>query len=356
MKINIFRSENKIEWDSFIKKTGGLLLNNVYQLPDYLDLYKNKNSIPEAFALEYEKNFFYISYLKREINKKILDSFYDFETAYGYSGPITNSKDKEFLNLAWKNFFDYCKNNKILAGFIRFNPLLENHLISSQQYLEVKYEKDIVIKSIKENEKINLNDYSPDVRNKINKANKNGIFSQVSSNIESINEFKKIYVRLMKEKKTEDYYFFSDNYFLKIYKNLKNNFFIILAKREEQVIGGALVLTMGDHAILHLSATLKKFSNLGIASFLRHEVIKTCFEMEIKKINFGGGLTPEHNDSLLKFKKGFSKEIKKYFIGKFVSNEKMYKEACSIWDKNYKKNNLKYSKYFLKYNYIKNIC
>ena len=113
---------------------------------------------------------------------------------------------------------------------------------------------------------------------------------------------------------------------------------------------------MGDHAALHLSATIKKFSNLGIASFLRHEVIKTCFKMEIKKINFGGGLTAEYNDSLLKFKKGFSKEIKKYFIGKFVCDEKMYKEACSSWDNNYKKNNLKYSKYFLKYNYIKNIC
>ena len=76
------------------------------------------------------------------------NNFY-FETVYGYSGPISTSNHLDFLNKAWRVFFDDCKKAHIISGFIRFNPFLENHLIvQKQSYIDLVTEKKIIYSNI----------------------------------------------------------------------------------------------------------------------------------------------------------------------------------------------------------------
>jgi hypothetical protein len=50
----------------------------------------------------------------------------DFETAYGYGGPIYNCEDEEFITTALTALKTYCSDNEYVAGFVRFHPLLQN--------------------------------------------------------------------------------------------------------------------------------------------------------------------------------------------------------------------------------------
>ena len=126
----------------------------------------------------------------------------------------------------------------------------------------------------------------------------------------------------MKEKKAEKKYLFTDKYFQKIFNNLKGKFNVFLAYKNNEIIGGALLLFSKNIGTLHLSASKKNFAKYGVASLLRHEIIQFYSKKNINQINFGGGLTSKKDDALLNFKKGFSKETEKYYIGKCIINTK----------------------------------
>lgn len=351
--IEIFNKENRSQWLETLKNNNINFNENIYHSPQYLELYEKDNSFAEAFFFKKANNFFYLPYIKNQISKKLLsEDYFDFETAYGYSGPLSNSEDKVFLNQAWENFNIFCSKARIIAGLIRFNPFLDNHLISKQKFIRISFEKDIVIKNLKKDSKDIYEQYEKDVKSNIKKAIKNNILINIDNSTAAIKSFRKVYIKLLKTKKTNDFYFFTENYFSKLSQNLSKNYIVILAKKNDEIVGAALVLISGQVAILHLSATDRKFSKFGTASLLRHEVVKYSYNNNIKQINFGGGLTSDKNDSLLKFKMGFSKETKKFYIGKFLSNKEIYEKVCGIWKKKYERDNKNYSKYFLKYNYI----
>ena len=54
------------------------------------------------------------------------ETYYDFETAYGYGGPVTNSEDDAFRANALAALKEYCSKNGFVAGFVRFQPILQN--------------------------------------------------------------------------------------------------------------------------------------------------------------------------------------------------------------------------------------
>ena len=63
------------EWDEYLDIFNGYGLNDIYFHYNYLNLYVDKDS------------------------PALIESF-DFETAYGYSGPISTFDGDEFLDLA----------------------------------------------------------------------------------------------------------------------------------------------------------------------------------------------------------------------------------------------------------------
>ena len=113
-KINnfvILNSRNKIIWENLLNKLKEYSGQNVYYTLDYLKLYeKEKKSTSEAFVYHNNGEYFFITYLKNLISKKLTKKdCYDFETPYGYSGPISTTSDTFFLNEAWNSFENYCK-------------------------------------------------------------------------------------------------------------------------------------------------------------------------------------------------------------------------------------------------------
>ena len=138
------------DWDNVLKNFDEKISNDIYQSKEYLKLYENYNQKKsESFLFSLNNDYFFLSYIKNQINNKKFGTFFDFETVYGYSGPVSTSKDKYFLKSAWKEFKNYCLNNSLIAGFIRFNPYLQNHKFIDKDFINLNYEKDIVVKDFK---------------------------------------------------------------------------------------------------------------------------------------------------------------------------------------------------------------
>ena len=98
---------------------------DVYFTEQYVKLYETDSEKAECFVCQEGDKVLLFPFLARtfEFQGK---QYKDFETAYGYGGPVCNCEDSEFVLRALAAFKSYCSENGYVAGFVRFHPLFQN--------------------------------------------------------------------------------------------------------------------------------------------------------------------------------------------------------------------------------------
>lgn len=331
-KYSIIDSAEKEKWNEFRHKCA-YLPQDVFCFNEYNNLYSNDDCEVQAFAFEDNGKAFFLPYIKRPVPNT--SDYYDFETAYGYSGPLVSEFDKNFISDAWKSFRQYCDSENIIAGFIRFHPIIKNHELAFPPFIDVIQNGKIVSLNLKDK---NINgiwdNYASSNRNKIRLARKNGIETRNGRSPEYVSEFRKMYVKTMDRVNAEQFYRFEKKYFESIQKNLQDNFTVFLGFNEnDDPIGASLVLFSESILTYYLSATKDEARKLGVANLLRHESINYALAKGISHINFGGGRTSSDDDSLFRYKKAFSDGTEDFYIGKIITKTKVYDEICREWEK-----------------------
>lgn len=320
---------------------------DIFHTPEFMELFQETKSYAEAFYYENQNKYFLIPYLKKEINQS---GFYDFETAYGYSGFLSTDMSTGFLTEAYNSFAKNCEQHKIVAGLMRSNPFLGNFYSSP----EFKAEKKIVVLNTKcqKAETIFKHDFTSSVRNHIRKSEKNDVTCSWVQGEKALKDFQQLYELTMKRNEALQFYYFQDDFYQKLEKLLPQAYVILNAHKNGELMGSALLLFTKDIITYFLSSSNDTGLKLGVPSLLRYEAIKFSLEKNIPYINFGGGLTSSEEDSLFKFKKSFSKETANYYIGKLIFNRNVYNEICSAWAKDKPLEHVeKYNNYLLKYRY-----
>ena len=95
---------------------------DLYFTEEYVKLYENDETCAKSFVYKENGKLFLFPYLKRKITSGILSNqYFDLESQYGYGGPICNTDNKDFHNLAIKEFINFCCNENIVCGFFRFH-------------------------------------------------------------------------------------------------------------------------------------------------------------------------------------------------------------------------------------------
>lgn len=325
-------SENEEEWNHYLQLAGG---GDIYHSPKYHRIHENyyKAKALATVVQEDDKVFFhpYILHPVKNIGTIPLSNIiYDIQSVYGYSGPIVSSKDLGFLEKAWNYHFKWCHGNNVVAEFIRFNPILNNHLHAQGQYEIVKLRKTIYL-NLPGNIEHLLDNYSSVQRNMIKKAQKVGLSVFEASLDEFMGCFQDIYISTMKRLKADDQYYFDSEYFSTLI-TMKDNVKLFLVKYMSQIIAGALFLTYNKRMHYHLSGCNDKYQQLGgINNYILHEAACWGIRNGYEIMHLGGGLTNEPSDSLLKFKQSISKDSFNYFIGKKIHNSKIYEEFSNMW-------------------------
>lgn len=343
MAISILTLCDSSKWRHYLKE----LPNNqsdIYYSPEYYSLYQDHgDGVACCFVFETDGNLAMYPFLKNPITPlgyRLDKEYYDIQGAYGYNGIITTTDDLEFIAAFWEAFDTYCKESDIIAEFTRFHPLLNNQRFASP-LMHTFYSRHTVALDLTE-EDIWMHQISSKSRNMIRKAEKEGVTIVESDDYET---FRRLYNGTMSDLRAEDFYFFPKRYYDEYKKVFKEKSLLCFAMLGGKVIAGSMFMFSNSYAHYHLSARDREYSRYAANNLILWYAIQRAKERGSKWFHFGGGTTGDESDSLLKFKKEFSKTETEFWIGKRVHNEAVYDEVLRQWKEHnpehYEKNRLK---------------
>lgn len=245
---------------------------------------------------------------------------FDFETPYGYGGPliqgmVTEKSQKTFL----EELKTYCLNNSIVSQFVRFHPLLHNH-DKMLSVFETRYLRDTIYIDTKSSDEIMRNMDSKN-RNMVRKALKSGVTIEEKP-VEQYKEFIKMYDDTMRRDQADEYYTFREDYFI-YQKTLKENARIFYAMMDGKAIAGSIIYYNDNYVHYHLSGSYEEYRKYAPSNLLLYEIANWASRKGIKAFHLGGGMSPD--DSLFGFKKQFNKNGRlPYVVGRTIFDKESY--------------------------------
>jgi len=307
---------------------------DIYFTPEYYSLYQNYgDGDARCFVFEQDGEVVLYPFLINPITPlgyKLDKEFYDIQGAYGYNGIITSSEDDDFIAAFWEVFDAYCQENDIVAEFTRFHPLLNNQRLASPK-MKTFFSRHTVALDLTDDD-IWMHQISSKNRNMIRKAEKEGVTIVESDDYET---FRRLYDGTMTDLHAEDFYFFPKSYYDEYKQTFKGESMLCLAMLDGKAIAGSMFMFSDDYAHYHLSARDREYSRYAANNLILWYAIQKAKERGCRWFHFGGGTTGDESDSLLKFKKEFSKTLCEFWIGKRVHNQAVYDQIVEQWKTNH---------------------
>ena len=335
MSYRILSLTESEEWGAILEKLPSDR-RDVYFTPEYYSLYQNYGD-GEARCFVFESDGEYVMYpflinpistLGYKLNKE----YYDIQGAYGYNGIITSSENAVFIAAFWNAFDGYCQDNRIIAEFTRFHPLLNNQCLASPKMNSIFSRHTVSLNLLLSEDAIWKTQISSKNRNMIRKAEKEGVTIVESNDYET---FRRLYDGTMTDLHAEDFYFFPKSYYDEYKYTFKDKSLLCLALLGGKAIAGSMFMFSEDFAHYHLSARDREFSRYAANNLILWHAIKMAKERGCKCFHFGGGTTGDDDDPLLHFKRSFSKELGEFWFGKRVHNQAIYDQIVSQWKERY---------------------
>jgi len=104
-----------------------------------------------------------------------------------------------------------------------------------------------------------------------------------------------------------------------------------VATKDGLVIASAVFLTDNQTIHYHLGGSNSDYHSLNPNIFLMLAMAEYAGKQKFHQMHIGGGLSMSADDSLYRFKKGFSSNEYKFCIGKKIHNQKLYNIVSSNW-------------------------
>lgn len=333
MNIKIYDLQSNINnWNKIINKVNLKDIDTYFDANFFFINQYDFDSRQIMYVYSEKNNIWVNTFTLNKINKYFKSTlnrdFFDIETPYGYGGPLSNNKNRNFLNSAQSSFFKWCLKNNIIIEFVRFHPLIRNHeiydLIDKVEYNRTTY--SINFKEFK----LQKNKYDTKTRNMIKKFHKNDYKILLSSSKKDFDKFIGLYKKNMIDKKTSIFYLFSKDYFNKLFKFIQKKGFLLCAfDKKNKLIGGSIFLFSSKYLHYHLSSTLKDIKYAGTNNAILDRAISIGINKNLTQLHLGGG--NRDLDSLSKFKEKMSNQKNSFYIGKKIYNHDVYKNLINIW-------------------------
>lgn len=313
-------------WNKYLDEFQSIDID-IYYFEEYVRLYEDSEKCALCAVCLEDKNLLIFPFLRGEIN-----GYFDFETAYGYGGPIANTKDKEWVAQAYESLNSMFTENNYLCGFVRYSSLLENALFANDAYIKIKFDRNTVWMDTSVcDEEIWKSQIKSKNRNTIRKAEKNGLVFEAEYDFRSMDEFIELYNLTMTRLEADPFYYFDSLYYDAFAKQLMNKAFLGTVRKDGELICAALFMYTEEYGHYHLEGSNPTGSSLGANNFLLWSVAKEFHAKGVKKFHLGGGFNSAADNSLLKFKRAFSDNIGDFYIGSWLFDNDAYNAVREEW-------------------------
>lgn len=323
---------------------------DIYFTEQYLRLNASADERPEAFVYTEGDRIMLFPFLTREWSTADGVRIKDFETAYGYGGPIYNSDDEAFKTEALKAFKEEAAAAGYLAGFVRFHPLLDNQHGFDTIGTLIHDRKTVAIDLSKPIGEVWMDEIHTKNRNVIKKGAKEGLTFTADYRYDTLDRFKELYSSTMDKLGADEFYYFGDEYF-RNFKALFPGSFIGCVNQGNDIIAAAIFMYDGVYGHYHLAGSDASKLRLSPNNYLLWEAAKELKCHGVERFHLGGGIDSDENNSLFQFKRKFSKSTCDFYIGKLIFDNTAYSEVCRQWEIRNPEKTAHYGNRLLKYRY-----
>lgn len=311
--------EDKKIWKEQIASVSN---SDFYFTYDYHQLSKNDDEEPILIKYSNGETILFIPFLLRQIANT---EYKDVTSVYGYAGPliksISDDFEKESFHLALNKYFI---ENNIIAVFTRLHPYMPNQMDILEGLGEISTLGKVV--------NIDLTDSIENQRAKFNRRLKTYLNKSrrsctvIKGSVEEhLDDFIRLYHENMKRVEADDSYFFSDEYYKGVLSSgeYESELSLCIYNETKEVIGASMFMKKGNIVQYHLSGLSKDHFDLNPIKLIIDEMRIKSTEEGYKFFNLGGGLG-SREDSLFRFKSGFSKDFREFKTWKYIVNREAY--------------------------------
>lgn len=321
--------ERSAEWDSFLG-TWQAGERDVYWSAAYHQAFEPSHGRATLFAYESMGHRLAYPFLWQSIESAgaaaVPSGWTDIESVYGFCGPLATTADPAFLAEAWLHFDDWCRQQRVVAEFVRFHPLLRNEGLHASA-TAVEKVRDHVVLDLSQTEAQLWAGYSKENRNMIRKATRLGVECRVGPLPEQIESLVELYRVTMERNRAAPAYYFSRRHF----EALANTPSLVgAAVMRGRVVAVSLFL-LGERRIhYHLSGCGEEGLRAAANNLILHSTVLEAKRRGLAVFHLGGGRSGAASDPLLRFKAAFSRQRAAVFVGRRVHNPVAYETLCAL--------------------------
>ena len=321
--IKIYSIQENSIWDNTVKS---FEYYDVYYLSGYVKAF-HIHGDGEPFLLYYEGDSLKAIYVYMR-RPTAINGIFDAITPYGYGGVLFEGDTSEDnLQAFWKAYVERMKEEHIVDNFVRYHPILKNAIPMKAISKVIDLGKTVAF-DLSSPEVIWENIISKN-RNMIRKAEKNGIEIHHGKDLTLFKDFRRIYNATMDKDHAEEYYYFGDEFYESIHKDLHDNYEMFYAVLNGEIIAMSIMLLANKQMHYHLSGSMIEYRNLAPSNLLLYKAALWGYEQGFKSFHLGGGVG-SGEDNLYKFKAAFNRYSDCQFsIGKEIYDLKMYNDLVS---------------------------
>lgn len=235
----------------------------------------------------------------------IFAGFYDITSLYGRGGIVASRTGPTDIAPFHAAMAGYCRENAIVCGFDRFHPVIGNDSCAAPDAKVMEVGGFVVVDMRPEMGAIQ-DAFKPSVRKDLRKAERNGIACFVESNCNHLKEFLDIYYHTMSRNSAAGFYYFSEEYFVALNREMLGQFHFFYALAGEDIVSCELVLHHGKYCHSFLGGTKREALPLCANPMLKREIIKFLKGRGCEYFLLGGGTLPD--DGIFTFKKAYAPE------------------------------------------------
>lgn len=330
--LNVYSLEETEKWDEVVHS---FAQSDVYYLSGYVKAFAlHGDGEPMLFYYENDSVRGINVVMKRDIasderfvDKIAANTYFDFSTPYGYGGWLIEGEGN--TTELFDEYSSWCRDNSIISEFVRFHPVLKNHIFSENDYDVIPLGETIAMDL--SSPKVIWDNITSKNRNVIRKAIKSGVKIYNGRSHELFRTFKTIYDKTMDKDNAEEYYYFKDEFYNSILEDLPNNAQIFYAQLDDgTVISSAIIIGKNNKLNYHLSGSRRDYQHLAPSNLLLYHVALWGCENGYKSFYLGGGVGSAE-DSLFKFKRSFYRgDLFRFHIGKKIFNKQVYDELVDL--------------------------
>ncbi|WP_268225527.1 lipid II:glycine glycyltransferase FemX [Sinomicrobium oceani] len=314
------------EWQQIISKS---IIYDFHHTSCYHSLEANSEDKALLFVGTKEGNTIALPLLIRKIPQT---DWYDATSAYGYCGPVASKNfdelSPEFIRQFQAELLRYLKKENIISAFSRLHPLMETMPFFNDFGQVLDLNKTIAIDltlPLEEQRK----DYRKSNKSEINQLKKKKGYSVREIHPEELKVFVEIYHQTMDRVEAKAYYYFDEDYFKRLLDNPCFNSRLLVAVKDGEIAAGA-IFTLTDKIMqYHLAGTRDAYISDTPMKLILDEARLLGNELGLEYLHLGGGVGGSDEDSLYRFKSGFSKNNFQFQVWNLIVDQAKYDQLVA---------------------------